>query len=39
MRVGISMRFEIEPSYNIAIMMYQPVVRLERDTNEHELVP
>jgi hypothetical protein len=38
MRVGIRVPFEIEPSYNIAIMMYQPVVRLERDTNEHELV-
>jgi hypothetical protein len=36
MRVGIRVPFEIEPSYNIAMMMYQPVVR---HTNEHELVP
>jgi len=39
MRAGIRVPFEIEPSYNIAPMTYQPVVRLDRDTDERELVP
>ena len=39
MSAGIRVPFEIEPSYNIAPMTYQPVVRLERDTGERELVP
>jgi putative SOS response-associated peptidase YedK len=39
MRAGIRVPFEIEPSYNIAPMTYQPVVRLNRDTNERDLVP
>jgi putative SOS response-associated peptidase YedK len=39
MRAAMHMPFEIEPSYNIAPMTYQPVVRLDRDTDERELVP
>jgi putative SOS response-associated peptidase YedK len=39
MRAGIRVPFEIEPSYNIAPMTYQPIVRLDRDTDERELVP
>ena len=39
MRAGIRVPFEIEPSYNIAPMTYQPVVRLDHDTDERELVP
>jgi hypothetical protein len=34
MRAGIHVPFEIEPSYNIAPMTYQPVVRLDHDTDE-----
>jgi len=39
MRAGIRVPFEIEPSYNIAPMTCQSVVRLDRDTGERELVP
>jgi putative SOS response-associated peptidase YedK len=39
MRAGIRVPFEVEPSYNIAPMTSQPVVRLDRDTGERELVP
>lgn len=39
MRAGIRVPFEIEPSYNIAPMTYQPVVRLDHDTDEREWVP
>jgi putative SOS response-associated peptidase YedK len=39
MRAGIRVPFEVEPSYNIAPMTYQPVARLDRDTNERDLVP
>jgi putative SOS response-associated peptidase YedK len=39
MRAGIRVPFEIEPSYNIAPMTFQPVVRHDRDTGERELVP
>jgi putative SOS response-associated peptidase YedK len=35
----IRVPFEIEPSYNIAPMTYQPAVRLDGDTGERELVP
>jgi hypothetical protein len=38
MHAGIRVPFDIEPSYNIAPMTYQPVVRLNRDTGERELV-
>jgi putative SOS response-associated peptidase YedK len=39
MRAGVRVPFEIEPSYNIAPMTVQPIVRLARDTGERELVP
>src|ERR1700722_6630134 len=39
MRAGIRVPFEVEPSYNIAPMTYQPLARLDRDTNERDLVP
>jgi putative SOS response-associated peptidase YedK len=38
MHAGIRVPFEIEPSYNIAPMNFQPVVHLDRDTGERELV-
>jgi putative SOS response-associated peptidase YedK len=38
MGAGIRVPFEIEPSYNIAPITYQPVVRLAGDTGERELV-
>ena len=36
-RVGIPPSFEILPSYNIAPQTDQPIVRLNRDSNEREL--